>query len=218
MRQAQTTVHHPASSQNILRTKRQLGSKYKWFTQDICTYSYSDHVVFSAFTSLLWRRPLAPSVILFIPENREQITWFLLSNYITVSPGLAQHLLAIVQHEISRAKMKQSAELEWGREKKAQAGTPLHAAGGETMRQDAWGGFGPGSVPSLHSQSVDVNSGKPTVFDYGAFVGLILQSIWLNPKSCYLLIWAIIQSSHKLYFPFVSFLCPPSLYSAETQL
>lgn len=106
---------------------------------------WSDHVVTSAFhLPASTRHPLAPSAILFIRENREQITWFLLFNYITVSPGLAQHLLAIVQHEISGAKMKQSAEHEWGerereREKKeeAQAGTPLHTAGGETMRQDA---------------------------------------------------------------------------------
>lgn len=37
------------------------------------------------------------------------------------------------------------------KKKKVQAGTPLHAAGGETMRQDACGGFGSGSVPFVHS-------------------------------------------------------------------
>lgn len=105
-----------------LEDKRTIRVKNELFKQDICTNSYSDHVAISAFTSVLWRRPFAPSVILFIPENREQITWFLLFYYITVSPGLAQHLLAIVQHEISRAKMKQSAEHEWGERKKLKLG------------------------------------------------------------------------------------------------
>lgn len=66
-----------------------------------------------------------------------------------MSLGLAQHLLARVQHESHRAEIKLSAEHE--RKKKYQAETSLPTEGGETMRQDACGGFGPGSVPSFHS-------------------------------------------------------------------
>lgn len=72
MWQAQTTVHHPASSQNILRTKGQLGSQPELFTQNICTKSSSDHVAISAFTSVLWHRSLTPSVILFIPRTENK--------------------------------------------------------------------------------------------------------------------------------------------------
>lgn len=85
----------------------------------IHNYSHKTfHVATSAFTSPLWCHPLAASFILFIPENGGQITWFLLFNYITASPGLAQHLLAMVQHESSGAQMGLSAERERGEGKK----------------------------------------------------------------------------------------------------
>lgn len=137
------------------------------------------HVAISAFTSLLWCHPLAPSLILFIPENWEQITWFLLYNYITVSPGLAQHLLAIVQHESSGAKMKLSAEHERGKKKKSSSWD----AAARSRRWDneagcmwrLWAWFS-SLCAQLSSKSVDVNPWKPTALDFCAFVGAILQN------------------------------------------
>lgn len=151
--QAPSAVH--SSSQNISGTKGQLGTKHALFTPYVCTSSRSDRVIISGFTSLLWcRPPLAPSLI-FIPKNSERVMFSFLFNHIAVSSGLAQYLLAIARYENSKLKWSWEQIIR-GKKEKDQAGTPLHAAGGGMMREDACGGADTVFFPSERSFPAEV--------------------------------------------------------------
>lgn len=118
-----------------------------------------------------------------------------------MSSGLAQYLLAIARYDSS--KLKWSWEQIMRGKKKDQAGTPLHTAGGETMREDACGGADAVFFPlraELRSRSAEVHPCKQTI--WGFFVPpqqqihrLTCETLTTN------LLTQVIGSSHTTFSP-----------------